>query len=736
MDFEIKNAIQVESFTAGMDAPTKAVNAHLQHSKSGGMNLSCISNYLIRIPLILVLLIAIFVLTLELSTISKAQKVASISTSLTTVEENGNLVATINEGETIPFTLTMTGFHATNSERLLVQVVTESSGDAIVTPIHGQTTASFLVRGTGTASRDHSWGTTIDSTKFAGGQVIVKLGSDTSGVYTLNTDQKKAQFIVKVNNVVPRVVSISKPATPTEINEGEDFQVTLTSTPAPTTAEGDLPVTIMAADSDIGYFKSATPHPIMIGTSGMATATVSTNILPTTNPKTALTIEVGSDLTNTDINKRFVASTTDGSESIDIENVALTTVSIAKSSTLTSINEGESFEVTLTVSPMQTIDLPVTLTASDNDLGFLERFDPNPILIPANSESTTVTVHTNRLPSNDSTTTFRISVGQDITNSDQNLWYVAAEGTSGYVEVDIMNILNPTVQITSTAHERNVVESTGFTFTLMVTPAPPTDEVFPITLTLTPENTPYFDANFKLTYEIDSTGMLDVWVPTNLLGEDVDGDTIEIRIVENPDRYLIRNNYHNVQFAIAKIKDTSEPVISITSDADGESIGESKGFMFRLRANKALETDLDVNLTINDSGFIESDLTDLTIPTSGTLDVDVLTQANTESDEGGEIEISIAEHSSYHISGMEHQISVTILNISTVASISVADGPHPEGSTITFTITSSETPANPVTINVMLSEMDGDNILTSSPLTMRVGLSPTNTTEYSFFSNH
>ena len=48
---------------------------------------------------------------------------------------------------------------------------------------------------------------------------------------------------------------------------------------------------------------------------------------------------------------------------------------------------------------------------------------------------------------------------------------------------------------------------------------------------------------------------------------------------------------------------------------------------------------------------------------------------------------------------------------------------------------SSEPPASPVTINVMVSETDGDNILSSSPLTMRVGLSTTKTTEYSFFSN-
>ena len=418
---------------------------------------------------------------------------------------------------------------------------------------------------------------------------------------------------------------------------------------------------------------------------------------------------------------------------VTVNNVSPSAISISKSSSLTSITEGGSFEIMLTATPAPESALPITLTTSDGNKGYFERFDPSSIMMPT-SGMLTVTVYTKVLPAQDSSTNFRVSVGSDLTNMETNLRYGPATG-SGFVDVVILNSDKPLVQITSTAHERNVVESTGFTFTLMVTPAPPTDEVFSITLALNPTTitpppppTPYLDANFKLTYDIDSTGMLDVWVPTKLLGDDVDGDTIEIRIVENTDKYLIRNNYHNVQFAIAKIADTSEPIISITSDADGESIGESKGFMFRLRANKALETDLDVNLTISDSGFIEPDLTNpFTIPTSGTLDVPVMTQANVNSDEGGEIEISIAEHPSYHISGRENQISITILNISTVASISAGDGPHPEGSTITFTIESSAEPANPVTITVMVSETDGDNILTSSPLTMQVALSPTET---------
>ena len=82
------------------------------------------------------------------------------------------------------------------------------------------------------------------------------------------------------------------------------------------------------------------------------------------------------------------------------------------------------------------------------------------------------------------------------------------------------------------------------------------------------------------------------------------------------------------------------------------------------------------------------------------LDVDVMTIINESSDEGGEIEISIAEHSNYYISGKENQINITVQNISAVVSISAGDGPHAEGSPIILTVTSSEPPANPATINI------------------------------------
>ena len=282
----------------------------------------------------------------------------------------------------------------------------------------------------------------------------------------------------------------------------------------------------------------------MMDTSGSLRVTASTNILPTNDSVVELTISIESG------GRVYGVSTNNGSISINIVNVELPTVSITKLSTLTSITEGEDFEITLTVSPIQTIDLPVTLTTTDNDLGYFERFDPSPIMIPANSETMTVTVFTKDLPAYNPNTNFRISVDHDVTNSNPNLRYVAASGDSGFVDVAILN--KPRVQITSLANESSVFESTAFTFTLMATPAPAANKFLPITLTLSPENTLYFESNFKLTYNIDSSGTLAVTVPTNLVNPGTRGDNIEITIVENPDLYVIREDYEKIQFGISK----------------------------------------------------------------------------------------------------------------------------------------------------------------------------------------
>ena len=212
-------------------------------------------------------------------------------------------------------------------------------------------------------------------------------------------------------------------------------------------------------------------------------------------------------------------------------------------------------------------------------------------MIPTTGELT-VRVYTNVLPATTPSLTFRVSVGSDLTNTDTNLRYGPATG-SGFVDVGIINSNKPVVQITSTANESSVVESTAFTFTLMVTPPPATNDVFPVTLALNPTTvtpppppTPYLDANFKLTYEIDSTGMLDVTVPTNLVDPGTSGDTIEIEIVENTVLYLIQHDYEKIAFGITKIANADKSVISITSDSDDRSIGKGQGFMFKLTANQ------------------------------------------------------------------------------------------------------------------------------------------------------
>ena len=157
-------------------------------------------------------------------------------------------------------------------------------------------------------------------------------------------------------------------------------------------------------------------------------------------------------------------------------------------------------------------------------------------------------------------------------------------------------------------------------------------------------------------FTISASNNLDVPVMTQLDADSTMGGEIEISIMENSNYFISGRDY---QISVTVMDSTSE--ISITSDFDELSIIEGTAFNFILTANPAPEEDLVVMLTISDSGFIEPALNDsYTISTSGTLEVDVMTQDNSDSDEGGEIEISISESLMYRISATADQINVTV----------------------------------------------------------------------------
>ena len=737
MNCETKNVIQVESGTERLVTSTVPINTKPLCSFYGGILSYPIIHYqfafimviltkfvhllqvaifptrLYKSPVLFLLMMLISFIVVILTPTDSYSQPKNSALAVLADSSGSDRTFSVYEGFSVDVTFLIYAAAPTTDTDFKVKTI-ETSGDVLDDNFTGELTYTAKAGGLGLL---FTIPTKRDTTSTTNGEFTIEIVNTAN--FQKNNDSDGKYTITVLNYNVPVLSAKPSPS----ISEGSDAVFNLSSTiipgsgtipinytytttgnflkNPPTLTDGSVEVSVeftTANSSTTGSFSLETKLDNLHGISGSISITLVANEYYT----------LGTTITTT----------------VAIENSEYPEISITKEQSLTSAVEGEFFEIILTASLRPAVAIPITLSVSDGNLGYLSRFDPNPIMMPTTSDSLTVTVHIKALPAINPRTTFRITVGEDTTNTNVNLRYAPKAGSS-FVEVDILNSDKPVVQITSTANESSVVESIAFTFTLTVTPPPATGEVLSIPLTLEPTSTPYLDANLNLTYEVDSTGMLDVTVPTNLQAPDVASVTIKLEIVSNSELYLIGDDYHKIEFGLIKVAETSKPIVSITSDSDGESVSEGQGFSFRLATFEPPTADLEVNLTISDdSGFIEPDLTNpFTIPTSGVLDVDVTTQVDTGSDEGGEIEISIAEHSNYFISGRDNQINITVLNISTVLSISAGDGPHTEGSTILFTVTGTGPLTNPVTIAVMLSETEGDNILTSSPLTMRVELS-------------
>ena len=711
LDDNLQNDAKIVTIPAGMSSYTYTINSQQDTSSS--------SNGEVVISLVASTANPV---TYNLVNTAVNQKVTYTVNNLEptiNIYETGSTTSrakTINEGEEISVDITRS---ATSAEALEVTIMIRETSAGTPAPNilddSLQKDAEIVTIPANMTTFTYTIASQQDRTSTNNGEVVITLVNANTYHLPATAANQKVTFTVN-HTSLPRVsIAVDK----NTVFEGESFLLTISVTPAPTT---DSPLNVQFVREEISD-PEGTPNRISGSstliplTSEISTYTLRSTDLPNSSKSSIYRLKVLDVIGLNEDPAPYVIG-----NAIEIVLIKNFLPEISIETDTTSITEGGDFEITLTANPRPRVDLPITLSISDNNLGYLSRFNPSSITMPTTSDSLTVTVYIKVLLANNPSTNFRITVGQDTTNTNVNLRYTPKAGSS-FVEVNILNSDKPVVQITSTANESSVVESSAFTFTLMVTPPPATDEILSIPLTLEPASTPYLDTSLNLTYEVDSTGMLDVTVPTNLQAPDVASETIKIEIVANTDLYLIRDDYHKIEFGLIKVAETTKSIISITSDSDGESISEGQGFSFRLAAFEPPASDLEVHLTISDSGFIEPDLTNpMIITTSGTLDVDVMTQADAVSEEGGEIKISIAEHLNYFISGRENQISITVQNVSAVISISADDGPHAEGSPIILTVTSSEPPANSATINIELSEMVGDKILTSSSRTFQVEL--------------
>ena len=486
----------------------------------------------------------------------------------------------------------------------------------------------------------------------------------------------------------------------TTIKEGGSFTYTLTADPAPTPTNQ---LSVLIEETEIVRYTDGSNirnvrNPTKILTRETFITTKTTELRDTVFPNGTYIVRVKSD-------ENYVIKD-GGIVTIAVENVAPSEISI--STDTTSITEGESFEVTLTASPVPLAKLPVTLSADDSESGYFDSFSASPVEIPTTG-SAQVTISTNSLATRDMMQALEISIDTAST-------YVVSS-TTGSISVNVEDNNMHTISITSPNHDDTIVEGAGFSFTLTATP-PPTAN---LRVTLDVETTPtgYLGENFRPTIVIDKTGVFRLTVATDKLQRFDKVVRVVIGIADKPTLYVTSSEESSVTVSIAKLGESELSRVSITSHADGVSVIEGQPFTLSLIAEPAPDSALEVMLTVPTSNlFDHASINSIMIPVSGTIEIPVMTNKLLNSGESETILIYIANSSNYFISATASQISTTIIDEPSdrtpTVSVHAARPNIPMGRLASFNLLADPVPANAVTVNLSVSYV-GNTVLWRGP---------------------
>ena len=385
---------------------------------------------------------------------------------------------------------------------------------------------------------------------------------------------------VEIENVEP--VQISILTSTTSITEGETFDFTLTATPAPTAA---LSIALSEDDSNSGYFGSYSLSTFEIPTSGNLEVTVSTNLKPTYDPTVALTVSI-------DTNSSYIISPTAGSISVNIENIALPTISISSSKHDDTIVEGTSFNFTLVAIPPPTANLEVTLTAESTPAEYLADGLDRTVEI---GTSGMVEVNVATIELSDDSNVGRVVIGlAEKPNS-----YLISVGEPSII-VSILKVGTPDISrisISSNSDGLNVVEGQTFMFQLLAEPAPTSN----LTVNLTIVHAGFFNPTPFNSVIIPTSGRVEELITTKNILTGGNSENVMISIASSSD-YFVSATKNYISFTIIDEASELTPTISIIPVKKNILMGEVASF--DILANPVPPSAICVKLNVSYEGNI------------------------------------------------------------------------------------------------------------------------------------
>ena len=387
-------------------------------------------------------------------------------------------------------------------------------------------------------------------------------------------------------------------------------------------------------------------------------------------------------------------------------------ISVAASTTVTSIVEDGSFNVTFTATSAPGIGNKLTILVAIADTGtvagYFKNYSPNPIEITGSDTSTNIAIETN---------------GDDIYKENGEITVrvlngIGYDSTGEPVKVEITNDDPKIVNISAISTTTSVVEGQSFTINLIATEAPGVGQKFSITLSVedTGIGTGYFKSYSPNPIEISGANTrTNVTIATN--GDtayEQDGE-LTIQVVDGIGYQGLGNS------VVVQVTDDDPAPITVSTTTNATNVVENSSFEVTLTASQAPGSGnvLTILLSIEDTGTITGYFKDYTpnpirIRGSETSkNITVQTNDNDDFEGTGEITVRVLDGIGYDATGTP--IQVTVIDDEPdpnrpVISITYQDGPnqteiiHIEGQEINLLLSSNKPVSENLEINVTISQ--------------------------------
>ena len=499
------------------------------------------------------------------------------------------------------------------------------------------------------------------------------------------------------------------------ITEGGDATFTVTASPAPAS---NLDVSVTVSQSG-DYGATTGQRTVTIPTTGSVTLTVGTtdDAADETDGSVTATVNAGSG---------YTVSSTQGAATVGVSDNDAAPTPVVSVTGGTGITEGGDAVFTVTASPAPASNLAVSVTVSQSgDYGATT--GQRTVTIPTTG-SVTFTIGTtdDSTDETDGSVTATVNAGSDYTVS-------SSQGAATVAVSDNDAAPTPVVSVSAGS---GVTEGGDAVFTVTASPAPASSLVVSVTVS---QSGDYGATTGQRTVTVPTTGSVTLTVGTT--DDDADETDGSVTATVNAGSgYTVSSTQGAATVAVSDNDDAPTPVVSVTA---GSGVTEGGDATFTVTASPAPSSNLDVSVTVSQSGDYGATTGQrtVTIPTTGSVTLTVGTTDDSADETDGSVTATVNAGSGYTVSSSQGAATVGVSDNDDAPTpvVSVTAGSWvTEGGDAVFTVTASPAPSSNLAVSVTVSQ-SGDygattgqrtvTVPTSGSVTLTVGTTDDTTDE-------